>query len=219
MTKLRKITAAASAIAVLGAGGLTATQAATAASDSGTTSSAAGHPGPRGGGGPMMNTAQLDAIAKTLGVTTAQLKAALDATKPAKGDKPDGDGMATELAAALGVDVAKIKTILDANRPAKPAAGTKPAAGSKPPAKPAGARPPKPDNSKLVTALATGLGIDEATVKAAFDKIDAAHQADHATQDAAKYAAIASKLGVSADAVKAAFEANRPAHAGPPPAA
>ncbi len=209
MSRIRKVTAAVSAVAVLGAGGLTAAQAATSSATKDSTSSSA-RPGAKRGGGPM-STAQLAAIAKTLGVTSAQLKAALDATKPAKpaGAKPDrGDGMATELATALGVDVAKVKTILDANRPAKPAAGTrpaKPAAGTRP------AKGARPDQSKLIAALATGLGIDEATVKAAFDKIDAAHQADHAARDDAKFAAIAKELGLSTAAVKAAFEANRPA--------
>jgi len=151
-----------------------------------------------------MSSVQLAAIAKTLGVTTAQLKAALDASKPAKptGNMPTGNGMATELAAALGADLAKVKEILDANRPAKPAAGTRPAPGT---------RPARPDQSKLIAALATGLGIDEATVKAAFDRLEAAHQADHAARETAMYAAVAKELGLSTDAVKAAFEANRPA--------
>ena len=63
----------------------------------------------------------------------------------------------------------------------------------------------------MITALATGLNLDEATVKAAFDKLDAAHKADHAADHDAEYAAIAKTLGVDADAVKAAFEAARPA--------
>ena len=51
--------------------------------------------------------------------------------------------MAAELAAALGADVAKVKEILDANRPAKPARG--------------GAARTRPDDAKLVAALASGL--------------------------------------------------------------
>jgi protein-disulfide isomerase-like protein with CxxC motif len=196
MTRVRKITATISTVALLGAGGLGIAQSATAAKQSGSTS--ARQAGKRGGG--PLATAQLAAIAKTLGVTSAQLKAALDASRPT-GTRPK-DGMATALATALNVDVAKVTAILDANRPAKPAAGTKPAKG---------ARPARPDDAKLVTALATGLGVDEATVKTAFDTIEAAHQADHAARETAMYAAVAKELGLSADAVEAAFEANRPA--------
>jgi hypothetical protein len=201
MSRLRKITATVSAVALLGAGGLSAAQAATTSKDS-TTSSAARAHGKRPGG--PMSRAQLAAIAKTLGVTSAQLKAALDASRPANpsGTRPDpGAEMATALASALNVDVADVKAILDANRPPRPAAGTKPS----------GARPARPDQSKLVAALASGLNIDAATVKAALDKIEAAHEAEHATREAAMYAAVAKELGLSTDAVKAAFEANRPA--------
>jgi hypothetical protein len=108
--------------------------------------------------------------------------------------------MATDLAKALGADATKVKAILDANRPARPARGTTP-----------GTRPAKPDNTKLVAALASGLNIDAATVKAAFAKLDAAHKDDHGDRESAMYAAVAKQLGVSADAVRAAFEANRPA--------
>ena len=200
MTRFRKITATVSTVALLGAGGLGIAQSATAAKDS--TSNSARPDGKRGGG--PMSTASLAAIAKTLGVTSAQLKASLDASKAAKptGAKPKGDGRATELASALGVDAAKVKAILDANRPAKPAAGTRPAKGE---------RPARPDQSKLITALATGLSLDEATVKAAFDKLGAARKANHTARATAMHAAVAKELGLSAGAVKAAFEANRPA--------
>jgi protein-disulfide isomerase-like protein with CxxC motif len=152
-----------------------------------------------------MSSASLAKIAAQLGVTTTQLKAAMDATKPAKpaAGTDRRTGMATELATALGVDVAQIRTILDANRPARPARG-----------QPGGGRPARgarPSNTKLVAALASGLNLDTASVKAAFDRIEAAHQAEHATRDAAMYSALAAELGVSTDAVKAAFEANRPA--------
>jgi Spy/CpxP family protein refolding chaperone len=207
MPRFQKVTATVCAAALLGVGGLSAAQAATSTTASGTSSAShAGRPGGPGRGGPMA-AAQLAKIAKTLGVTNAQLKSALDATRPAKptGDRPDrGAALASDLATALGVDAAQIQTILDANRPAKPADGARPAPGT---------RPAKPDNSKLITALATGLNLDEATVKAAFAKVDAAHKADHAAHDQAMYAAVAKQLGLSTDAVQAAFEANRPAMA------
>ena len=188
------------AAALIGAGGLTAAQAATSSSSSSPARPAHRHGGP-------LSSAQLGTIANQLGVTTAQLKAAMQAGRPAKpagGARPGGpggpDGMATDLAKALGADVTKVEAILDANRPARPARGTTP-----------GTRPAKPDNTKLVGALASGLNIDEATVKAALAKLDAAHADDHGDRQAAMYAAVAKQLGVSADAVQAAFEADRPA--------
>jgi hypothetical protein len=199
MSRLRKITATVSAIALLGAGGLSAAQAATTSTDS---SSSTARPGPKRGG--PMSTAQLAATARTLGVTSAQLKAALDASRPARptGERPDrGAQMATALATALGADADEVKEILDANRPAKPAAG----------AKRTGARPAKPSNTKLVAALASGLNIDTAKVKAAFATIEAAHKAEHEAREQAMYAAVAKELDLGADAVEAAFEANRPA--------
>jgi hypothetical protein len=210
MSRIRKATAAVSVAALVGAGGIGVAQAASTSSSS-TAAKTARSDRPGGKSGGPMSTASLAAIAKTLGVTSAQLKAAMDATKPAAGTKDDHAGMAAELATALGVDTSAVQSILDANRPAKPAAGTKPTAGSRP------KRGARPDNTKLITALATGLKLDEATVKAAFAKLDAAHQADHAARETAMYAAIAEQLGVSSDAVKAAFEANRPAKQGPPP--
>ncbi len=200
MSRIRTTAAALSAAALIGTGGMTAAQAATSSSSSSPARPAHRHGGP-------LSSAQLGAIATQLGVTTAQLKAAMQAGRP---DKPGGsagpggpggpDGMATDLAKALGADVAKVEAILDANRPARPPRGRTPAT-----------RPAKPDNAKLVAALASGLNIDEATVKAAFAKLDAAHKDDRGDRQAAMYAAVAKQLGVSADAVQAAFEANRPA--------
>ncbi len=200
MSRIRTTAAALSAAALIGTGGMTAAQAATSNSSSSPARPAHRHGGP-------LSSAQLGAIATQLGVTTAQLKAAMQAGRPAKpagGAGPGGpggpDGMATDLAKALGADATKVKAILDANRPDRPARGTTP-----------GTRPAKPDNTKLVAALASGLNIDDATVKAAFAKLDAAHKDDHGDRQAAMYAAVAKQLGVSADAVQAAFEANRPA--------
>ena len=199
MSRIRKTAAIISTAALLGGGGLGVAQA--ASGDAGSRPARSGQPG-----GPM-SSASLAKIASTLGVTTAQLKAAMAANRtnpsarPADGARR-GDGMATELAAALGVEAAEVQAILTANRPAKPAAGT------------AAARPPRgarPSNTKLIAALASGLNLDTAKVKAAFAKIEAARKAEHAARHAAMYAAIASDLGVGADAVKAAFEANRPA--------
>lgn len=199
MSRIRKATAVVSVAALIGTGGFGAAQAATSGS-----SSTSDRPAQRDGGGPPSGS-QLSAIAERLGVTSAQLRAAMKASKPARpaAGAPAGrdDGMATALATALGADVAKVRQILDANRPAKPASARRSA----------GTRPPKPDSTKLVAALASGLGVDTATVKAALAKIEAARKADHAAREAAMYAAVAAQLNLSADAVRTAFEANRPA--------
>jgi hypothetical protein len=197
--RTRKIAAVLSAVSLVGAVGIGAAQA--ASSGSGTQSAKQGH-GPRRGG--PLSTAQLAKIATALGVSTDALKSALDANRPAKpaGDDP-GHGpqeFASDIASALGVDTSAVKTILDANRPPRP------------PSRPApGTMPPKPDKSKLVTALADGLSIDNATVQAALDKLEASHKADETARHAAMYAALAKSLNVSSDAVQAAFEANLPA--------
>jgi hypothetical protein len=207
MSPIRKIAAVASTLALVGTAGLgvanAADQTASGSSTTGTTRPAP----PRGG--PGLTSAQLDAIAAKLGVTSAKLQSAIAADRPARpsgsrrGER--GDGMAAELATALGADASKVAAILDANRPARPAAGTAPSSPGQRPS--AGG----PDKSTLIAALASGLGLDQATVKAAFDKLDAAHEAEHQARDNARYAALAKTLGVDADKVAAAFEAVRPA--------
>jgi Spy/CpxP family protein refolding chaperone len=136
-TKVRKLTATVSAAALLGAGGVGAAQAASGTADR--------PAGPRGGHH-ALSTTQLQAIASKLGVTTAQLQAAIEANQPARSE-----------------------------RPAR------------------GAKPGKPDSGKLVTALATGLDLDEATVKAALAKLEAERKTAHETQEDARYAAIATE--------------------------
>ncbi len=176
-----------------------------------------GPAGPHGPGRGGLPPEALAGVAKTLGVSTDQLQSALDAARPAPPDTPPGDhpkgDIASELAGALNVDAAKVESILDANRPAPPAAPPAPGNGYGP--GPAPARHPERgrpgfDDSALVSALAKGLSIDESTVKAAFEKIAAAHEADHAAHETAFFAAIAKSLGLDASAVQKAFEAARP---------
>lgn len=149
--------------------------------------------GPGRGAGP-----GLARLATRLGVTQAQLKAALDATrptaKPAKGDR--GESFATAIATALGVRADKVQRILEANRPARPT--FRPAAGT------------RPDNSALITALSSGLGIEKATVQAALDKLEAANKADHGDREAAIAAALAKQLNLDAATVQKALAAWRP---------
>jgi hypothetical protein len=204
MSPIRKVAAVASTVALVGSAGLGVANAAQSQSGSSATAGTRPTPGPRGGH--ELTTAQLQSIATKLGVTTTQLQAALAANRPARpsGSRPDrGDGMASELASALGADATKVASILEANRPARPADGT-------PPSRPA-QRPARPDHTKRIAALATDLNLEQSAVKAAFEKVEAAHRAAHAARDAARYAALAKTLGVDADAVQAAFEAVRPA--------
>ncbi len=160
--------------------------------DAGTTQSGHRPPGP-GRGGP-----DVAKLATTLGVTQAQLKAALDATRPTgrpgKGDR--GAGLAAALATELGVSPDKVQTILAANKPAKPTG--KPAAGK------------RPGDSALVTALSTGLSIDKANVQGALDKLHAARKTDDTAREAAIAASLAKQLNLDAATVQKALAAQRP---------
>lgn len=164
--------------------------------------------GPSRGGLPSNALAE---VAKTLGVTTDQLRSAVESARSAAAPDDPRGALVDELAAALNVDAAKIESVLQANRPARPSVGDGPGAGRLGPrgGHPDGGRPPSHD-SALVAALAKGLSIDEATVKAAFEKVAAAHEADHAKRKAAFFGAVATSLGLDTAAVEKAFEAARP---------
>ena len=203
--RTRRMAALLSTGALVAGAGIGVAQGATSNASSGAQGTGAGPQ--RQCSGPITST-QLDAIASKLGVSSAQLKSALDAARPARPADGPGhhgpDGLAGDLATALGVDQAKVASILKANRPKRP---------STPPAR--GTRPPAPDKGKLAAALASGLGIDKAKVTAALDKLAATHRADDQARHAAMYAAVAKSLGVSAADVRSAFEAvlpSPPAH-------
>jgi hypothetical protein len=147
----------------------------------------------RPGRGP--SSADLATLADKLGVTTAQLRAALDANRPAKPkDGSRGDRFATDLAGALGISVAKAKAALDATRPANP-----PARGA------------KPDRSAMAGALAKELGLPTSTVTAALDKLAAAHKTDDAARRKAMAAGLAKSLNLDTAKVEAALAAWHPA--------
>jgi hypothetical protein len=178
--KTRKIAALVSAAALLGSGvGI-----AGAAGGAGK----GGHPKPPVG-----------KIATALGVTNAELRAALEESRPT-GERPGPEQFAADIASKLGVEESAVQEILEANKPERPQGKPK-----------RGARPPKPDHSKLIAALADGLGIDQAAVQSAFDELDAAHEAEHTAREQAMYASVAEALGKTTSEVQAAFEANRPA--------
>jgi HD-GYP domain-containing protein (c-di-GMP phosphodiesterase class II) len=110
-------------------------------------------------------------------VRRARLRAALDAVRP--DGPPDKGSPAAELAKALGVEESAVQKILDA------------------------APRDRGGHPDLVAALADGLGIDEAKVEAALDKLHDGRHAEFA-------AALAKELGLSADRVEKALEATRP---------
>ncbi len=160
------------------------------------------------------STADLQTLADKLGVSVAKLKAALEATRPAKPTtRPSSDPFVAALAKELNVSAAKLKAALDATRPARPAAGSKPPA-----------RGTKPDSTAMAAALAKELGLDQTTVKAALDKVRAAHQADETARRTAQAAALAQELGLDQATVQSALSSWHPAHGpghghgGPPPA-
>lgn len=197
----RRAIAVLSATALLGGAGLGAAQ---AAQSDGAAERRAGTEQRRG---PLPASA-LAKIADALGVSTAELRAAMQATrpgKPASGQRPERGARAAELAAALaqalGAETDAVREILEAHRPAGPAADRRPARG---------ARPTAPDLDELVAALATGLDVSEAKVRAALDELHDAHRAEREQRHTAMYAALAQELGLRTEQVRAAFEANRP---------
>ena len=141
-------------------------------------------------------------IATALGVSNAELRSALEANKPERptGERPGPADFAADIAEKLGVETSAVTEILEANKPARPA--QRPQRGTK---------PPKPDHTKLIAALAEGLGIEQATVQSAFDELRTEHEAEHEARHQALYAAVAEALGKTTEEVQAAFEANRPA--------
>lgn len=145
--RIRKAAAVLSATALLGGGAVGIAQA--ASGDAGTRPGRSGlGPGP----GPMSG-ASLAKIAAALGVTTAQLQAAMEATRPAPptGARPRGAaGMASELATALGVSTARVKAALDKIEAAHRAEHTA-------------------HEAAMYSALAAKLGLSADAVKAAFE--------------------------------------------------
>jgi hypothetical protein len=251
--RIRKAAAVASSVAAIGAVGIgvagaagtsTSTSATgattTGPAPAGTTGAAPTPPGPgRPGGGPGPRGDLLAGVAKTLGVTTEKLRAALEAARPTKDERPGRDrgDLAAELAKALGVKTADVQEVLEANRPARPKNGARPARpkdGTKPPAGrggfggpggpggghgrhgggpggPGGRGGARFDDAALVAALAKGLDVSEAKVKAALADLVAAREKEHEAREDERYAAIAKTLGLDAADVEKAFEAARPA--------
>lgn len=161
--------------------------------------------GPQGRDGRRMLAGdRLDQIATKIGVNPDQLKAALDAARPNRPTKDDKrgareQGLAEALATELGVGSDAVLKILQDNRPQRPTAG-RGSRGNR------GHHRGRPDMSRLVTALAKGLGKDETTVKAALVKMREKRQEDRTERRDQFFGKIATELGVDAAKVKTAFE-------------
>ena len=132
----------------------------------------------------------LAAVAKTLGVSEADLQKAVQAARPQPPQRQPAAARPTSPPRSrkeLGVATADVQAVLDANRPSHH------------------------DDTALVAALVKRFSVTEAKAQAALDAVEKAHEADHEARETAMYAAIAKALGKDADAVQKAFEANRPA--------
>ncbi|MEA2479682.1 MAG: hypothetical protein QOJ07_1604 [Thermoleophilaceae bacterium] len=172
----------------------------------------------RGGPGPGGHGGFAAALAKKLGIDKAKVKAAFDKFRPGPGG-PAGPPDFAAVAKELGVSEADLKAALGSLGPrggrgrgfggpgGPPPVGPPPAGA--PPAGPPpgpgfrgrrGGGPGVPD--QIVAALAKELNLDESKVKAAFDQIQAKHQADEQTEHDAFVKALADKLGLTVDQVE-----------------
>ena len=143
------------------------------------------------GGGRHVDTA---ALAKALGVTEANLQAALAKVQPTKADHTAHEAAETAaIAKALGQSAADVQAVLDANRPDRSAG------------KGNGA---KHDDSALAKALAAKFGVTQTQAQAA---LDAAHP-DKGERGTELATALAKELGLDATKVKAALDAQHPGH-------
>jgi hypothetical protein len=140
------------------------------------------------GGGRQVDAA---ALAKALGVTEAQIQAALDKVKPTQADHAAQEAAETAaIAKALGQPAADVQAVLDANRPDRSAGKG------------------QHDDSALAKALAAKFGVTQEKAQAA---LDAAHP-DKDARGTELAAALAKELGLDAAKVKAALDAQHPNH-------
>jgi len=135
----------------------------------------------------------LGALASKLGVSQAELRKALEATRPSGDHRNE---MTTELAAALGVKKSDLQAALDkAPRPERPSGP------------PGSGRPgDRPDDGALAKSLAGSLNLDQTVVEAALDKVHGRHEANRQDHREEMAAALAKKLGLSTAKVEEAFQ-------------
>jgi lambda repressor-like predicted transcriptional regulator len=147
-------------------------------------------------------------LAAAIGVNEAQLEAALDKLDP------HGDFEA-DLAKELGVTEDKLRDALRQTRPHRPRALARALGVTVKELRQAfrAVRPERGDRGHHgfdAAALAKELGVEESKVEEAFDKLRAAHEAEHEQRFDAFVKALAGKLGLSEDKVRAALEDARP---------
>lgn len=176
------------------------------------------------------------ALAKALGVSTAQLEAAVKTAREqaaAASTDPAAEQAAAvkAIAKATDSDEATIQSTLDAQRPAggPRGRGDRPA-GTTPPDRPAGTTPPAggpgpasrhrhggaggrelASNAGLVTALAKATGKSERAVKTALGAVDNVRAVERRAREAEFAKNLAVALGLTQAKVSAAIEATRPA--------
>lgn len=176
-------------------------------------------PGPGGGFGGRGRF--LDDAASQLGVTPAALRSALESLRGERRDDRQGkrDELATSLAASLGVPVAKVQAALDklapkgkrgrwrGDRGAPPPGGAPPPLrGRRGPGGPGGPGRGLLRADRLVSALATELGVPKADVQKAIETFRTKEESEHAAQRDAFAQKLADKLGISVDKVKSVLE-------------
>jgi Clp amino terminal domain, pathogenicity island component len=173
-------------------------------------------PGPGGGFGGRGRF--LDDAASQLGVTPAALRSALESLRGERRDDRQGkrDELASSLAASLGVPVAKVQAALDKLAPKgkrgrwRGDRGGPPPGGAPPPLR--GRRGPGGPGrgllraDRLVSALATELGVPKADVQKAIETFRTKEESEHAAQRDAFAQKLADKLGISVDKVKSVLE-------------
>jgi Clp amino terminal domain, pathogenicity island component len=159
-------------------------------------------------------------LAQALGVTQAQLDAALTKLRPAR--RADPGEPAQALASKLGIDAAKVRAAFDALRAKGPQAGDPLASLAKAlgvdeaklraAMQAAGPRGgpgphPHPDDTAFAGDLAKALGLDASKVEAALAKLRTRAEADHKAKEDKLASALAAKLGLDANKVKDALAA------------
>ena len=170
-------------------------------------------PGPGGGFGGRGRF--LDDAASQLGVTPAALRSALESLRGERRDDRQGkrDELATSLAASLGVPVAKVQAALEKLAPKGKRGRWRGDRGAPPPLR--GRRGPGGPGGpgrgllradRLVSALATELGVPKADVQKAVETFRTKEESEHAAQRDAFAQKLADKLGISVDKVKSVLE-------------
>jgi hypothetical protein len=134
----------------------------------------------------------LSSLADALGVSEEKLRAALDDIRDEAEPKPRRDSRVADLAAAIGVTVRELRQALRAVRPERPGRG----------------------HGFDAAALAEELGVAQAKVEEAFDRLREQHEAEHERRFDAFVKALAAKLNLAEDKVRQALEDARPAFGG-----